>query len=96
MATSQRYLAGAQMLTGSHGEAASLAPCAGAGAISYAEIGRHDVKGPSGEGWHSAPGRTPARADHVFCAACSADADAFIAAYRFAATLSRSSSNRSA
>ena len=27
--------------------------------ISYAEIGRHDVKGPSGEGWHSAPDRAP-------------------------------------
>ena len=28
-------------------------------AISYAEIGRHDVKGPSGEGRHSAPDRAP-------------------------------------
>jgi hypothetical protein len=28
-------------------------------AISYAEIGRHDVKGPSGEGWHSALDRAP-------------------------------------
>jgi hypothetical protein len=65
MATSRRYLAGAQMLTGSHGEAASLAPCAGAGAISYAEIGRHDVKGPSGEGWHSAPARNPSTRHRV-------------------------------
>ena len=28
-------------------------------AISCAEIGRHDVKGPSGEGCHSAPDRHP-------------------------------------
>ena len=28
-------------------------------AISYAEIGRHDVKGPSGDGRHSAPDRDP-------------------------------------
>ena len=30
-------------------------------AISYAEIGRHDVKGPSAEGWHSALDRAPSR-----------------------------------